>query len=64
MVKKLTLLSNRLIKFNFGPSRRAYFSIQNDSLWAKIEVKEDEISSKYQNPNKIFTVFFRKIGSF
>ena len=51
MVKKLTFLSNRLIKLNFGPSHRSYFSIRNDSSQAKIGAKTNEISTKHQNHN-------------
>ena len=52
MVEKLTFLSDCWIILNFGPSWREYFSLQNDSLQAKIEVKSNEISQKHQNPNK------------
>jgi len=34
--QKLTFLFNRLIKLNFGSYHRAYFSLQNNNLWAKI----------------------------
>ena len=49
---------------NFRLYRRAYFSLRNDSLRAKIGVKMDEISQKYRNPNKVFTVFFMKTDNF
>ena len=64
MVKKLTFWFDCWIVLNFGPSHRAYFSLRNDSLWTKIRVQMDEKSQKYQNPNKIFTEFFKKTGSF
>ena len=58
MVKKLNFLFDRWIVLNFGPSCRAYFSLQNDSLWAKIEVKTDEISPKIPKTLiKTFTFF-------
>ena len=62
--KKLNFLSDCWIMLNFRPSHREYFFFQNDSLWTKIGIKKDEISQKYQNPNKFFNVFFRKTGSF
>ena len=34
----------------FWTYRRAYFSLRNESLLAKIGVKIDEISPKYQKP--------------
>ena len=34
----------------FWTHRRAYFSFRNESLLAKIGVKIDEISPKYQKP--------------
>ena len=59
MVKKLNFLSDHQIVLKFGLSRMTYFSLQNISLWAKIRVKTNEISPKYQkNPYKIFTLFF------
>ena len=64
MFKRLSFLSDRWIIFNFGPSRKEYFSLQNNSLRVKIRAKTDEISQKYQNPNKVFTEFFRKTGNF
>ena len=57
-VKMLTFLLNRWIKLNFGLSHRAYFSLWNGSLRAKIGVKTNEISSKYQNPNRKLQFFF------
>ena len=50
MVKKLTFLSNCPIELNFGPSSKEYISLRTNSLRAKIEVKTDEISTKYQKP--------------
>ena len=64
MIKKLTFLSNYWIILNFGSSCTTYFPRRNDSLQAKIGIKTDEISQKYQNPNNVFIVFFRKIDSF
>jgi len=46
MVKKLTFLSDCWIVLDFGPSFRAYFSLRNYSLLAKIGIKTDEISQK------------------
>ena len=49
---------------NFGSSCTTYFPRRNDSLQAKIGIKTDEISQKYQNPNNVFIVFFSKIDNF
>ena len=57
MVKKLTNRFGHPIELNFGPSRRPYFSLQNDSSRAKMRVKMDEIPTKYQNPNLKFHFF-------
>ena len=45
--QKLTFLFNCLIKLNFEPYHRAYFSLWNDNLRAKSGVKMGEISTKY-----------------
>ena len=50
MVKKDDFFIRPLDRVDFGLSHRAYFSLRNDSLWAKIGVKMDEISLKYQKP--------------
>ena len=60
----MTFWSKHWILLNFGLSHRAYISLRNNSLWAKIKDKMNEISQKYWNSNKLFTVFFRKTSYF
>ena len=49
--QKVNFLIQSSDRVEFGLSRNSYFSLRNDSSWAKIGVKTDEISTKYQNPD-------------